>query len=635
MQNNASRANRLHALVSVRTAVIYGATLDSRSAAALAHRRLAVLASRLSAVLARLLYATLAGATITPNSSCQPRSLAHHRRRVILHSGRPVSPKPAPAPPGPAPPAPVSPAPTPAAPPARAAPGPPEAPARVPPAPVPPAATPASPPAPAAPVPLVRAPPGPAAPVRPAAPAPVPPAPTPLAPPAPAPPAPGSPAPVPPTPPAPAAPVPLVQAPPRPAAPAPQGPPALAGTPAPPKLVAPAPPAPVPPVAESPALAAPLRRSVRQATHSRSCCGERGSGREDSRGEAPARPLEQAPHIPCTQCSSVFLPPFLPLVPLVPTSAAYLILPPLLLLLLPLPCCPPPSSGLSTALLPPLLPLFSPSTAAPTPPWFGWSPLLLMHFIVSSLMLPEGERSLHMSWRGEERRRAADLEMRGQVEEREREENAGKGGMAAVQEDAGMEKDVDLQITQSEGDQKTAWEQIKAASQQNFLELTGISGLSDAMLAHVSRMAHLENIILSSSLGFSAEGIKHLYRLPRLEYPDLRGADIAGSALEGIGSLTKLTHLLLQRTKVRDAGLPHLTGLSSLGVLGLGYCKGVTNASMVHVGRLTGLQVLFVQATLVTDNGLQQMTALTNLTTLRLPNGDYVTDDNAHRWIGM
>ncbi|CAI7758017.1 unnamed protein product [Closterium sp. NIES-53] len=95
MHNGASRANRLRAPTSMCTAVFYGATLDSHSAAALAHRRPAVLADRLSAVLAWLLYATLAGgrpccaefgkATITPRSSCQPRSLAHHRGRVTLH----------------------------------------------------------------------------------------------------------------------------------------------------------------------------------------------------------------------------------------------------------------------------------------------------------------------------------------------------------------------------------------------------------------------------------------------------------------------------------------------------------------------------------------------------------------------
>ncbi|CAI7798098.1 unnamed protein product [Closterium sp. NIES-53] len=61
MHNGAGRANRLRAPASVLSTVFYGATLDSRSAAALAHRRPAVLTGRLSAVLARLLYATLAG----------------------------------------------------------------------------------------------------------------------------------------------------------------------------------------------------------------------------------------------------------------------------------------------------------------------------------------------------------------------------------------------------------------------------------------------------------------------------------------------------------------------------------------------------------------------------------------------
>ncbi|CAI7739823.1 unnamed protein product [Closterium sp. NIES-53] len=61
MYNGASRANRLRASASVRTAAFYGATLDSHSAAAMAHRRPAVLAGRLSAMLARLFYATLAG----------------------------------------------------------------------------------------------------------------------------------------------------------------------------------------------------------------------------------------------------------------------------------------------------------------------------------------------------------------------------------------------------------------------------------------------------------------------------------------------------------------------------------------------------------------------------------------------
>ncbi|CAI5484596.1 unnamed protein product [Closterium sp. Yama58-4] len=74
-----------------------------------------------------------------------------------------------------------------------------------------------------------------------------------------------------------------------------------------------------------------------------------------------------------------------------------------------------------------------------------------------------------------------------------------------------------------------------------------------------------------------------------------------------------LKELELIKTNVTDAGLAHLTGLSSLILLWLSACKGVTNAGMVHVGKLTGLMHLWLHGTAVTDDGLQQLTALTNL----------------------
>ncbi|CAI5476874.1 unnamed protein product [Closterium sp. Yama58-4] len=263
-----------------------------------------------------------------------------------------------------------------------------------------------------------------------------------------------------------------------------------------------------------------------------------------------------------------------------------------------------------------------------------------------------------------ERRRSADLAgMKGQVEERERKEKGGKGGLAAVLKDAGMEMDV-------EGVQTRAWEvsanvsqgmdgslfanvlitnnfifihslfihhfqQVKTASEVTDLILTGLSCVSDAMLAHVSTMTHLRCINMTSSSGFSAEGIKHLYRLPWLQTLDLNSAGISDSALEGIGSLSNLKELYLSRTKLTNAGLAHLTGLPSLKVLWFSKCKGVTDASMVHVGRLTGLETLLLEYTAVTDDGLQQLTALTkHLTSLQLPNGKFVCNSNVPRWIG-
>ncbi|CAI5462123.1 unnamed protein product [Closterium sp. Yama58-4] len=237
----------------------------------------------------------------------------------------------------------------------------------------------------------------------------------------------------------------------------------------------------------------------------------------------------------------------------------------------------------------------------------------------------EHKQSTTLQLEEAERRRVAEMrEMRGQVKEREWKLAAVKKELDA-HKNARMKVDVDLQIRQSEGDQKTAWEQLKLQSRE-----TDLLGLSDG---HVSTIMHLKSIDLSSSSGFSAEGIKHLYRLPRLDTLSLERTDVSDSVLEGIGSLTSLRNLMLDDTKVTDAGLSHLTALSSLEVLSLSTCKGVTNTGMVHVGRLTGLKRLDLDCTAVTDDGLQQLTALTKLTSLRSPNGVFVRNDDVRRWI--
>ncbi|CAI5458041.1 unnamed protein product [Closterium sp. Yama58-4] len=196
-----------------------------------------------------------------------------------------------------------------------------------------------------------------------------------------------------------------------------------------------------------------------------------------------------------------------------------------------------------------------------------------------------------------------------------------------------LKLNLELEIGQSEGDQKNAWLAIQSASQKPNLDLKNLH-LSDAMLAHVSTMTHLKSIDLHTATGFSAEGMKHLYKLPQLEKLLCNRTDVSDSSLEGIVSLTSLAHLNLWGTKVTDAGLAHLTGLPSLKVLVLAGCKGVTSAGMVDVVRLTGLETLALIDTAVTDDGLHQLTALTNLTTLLPPEGGYLTYNSVRRRIG-
>ncbi|CAI5460726.1 unnamed protein product [Closterium sp. Yama58-4] len=209
--------------------------------------------------------------------------------------------------------------------------------------------------------------------------------------------------------------------------------------------------------------------------------------------------------------------------------------------------------------------------------------------------------------------------------------NAVKGEVAE-QKDEVMKLRIDLKISQSEGDAADAWEVLKSISPN--LDLSEFYDLSDDILAHLSTMTHLKSIFLYASSGFTAEGIKLLYRLTGLESLDLTSTNVSDSFLEGIESLVSLTSLSFQHTNVSDAGLSHLTALTSLNVLELSGCDGVTDAGMVHVGRLTGLEKLDVDSTAVTNDGLQQLNTLTKLTYLKTPEGGELENGDVCRRIG-
>lgn len=79
----------------------------------------------------------------------------------------------------------------------------------------------------------------------------------------------------------------------------------------------------------------------------------------------------------------------------------------------------------------------------------------------------------------------------------------------------------------------------------------------------------------------------------------------------------------LNRTALTNVGLSHLSHLTNLTTLDLGYTK-VTDAGLPHLARLTNLRVLNLGFTTVTDSGLSYLKDLTNLMVLRL-DGTQVT----------
>jgi len=149
----------------------------------------------------------------------------------------------------------------------------------------------------------------------------------------------------------------------------------------------------------------------------------------------------------------------------------------------------------------------------------------------------------------------------------------------------------------------------------------------------------------------------HLSQVTRLNLIIYEWSSLDDQAMSEIGNLSALYSLVLWGTNVADAWLPHLTGLTGLGTLDLGYqplrddedgpitdaglpClahltqlndlnlshTGVTDAGLSHLAGLTRLGTLGLGYTHVTDFGLPYLASLTRLRMLDLSNCQQVTD---------
>ena len=79
----------------------------------------------------------------------------------------------------------------------------------------------------------------------------------------------------------------------------------------------------------------------------------------------------------------------------------------------------------------------------------------------------------------------------------------------------------------------------------------------------------------------------------------------------------KPLRVTLRGSKVTDAGLVHLKGLTNLNFLGISGAR-VTDSGLVHLKGLTSLHTLSLSYNNVTDAGLVHLNGLTNLQTMWL-----------------
>ncbi|CAI7859384.1 unnamed protein product [Closterium sp. NIES-54] len=154
----------------------------------------------------------------------------------------------------------------------------------------------------------------------------------------------------------------------------------------------------------------------------------------------------------------------------------------------------------------------------------------------------------------------------------------------------------------------TLW--AKAAPQQTEMEFIIVSNLSNAALSCLTSLRQLISVNLRKSSGFSAAGVRQLYSLPSLMHLELTGS-CTDAALEGIDRVKSLRTLVLYYSKVTNAGLAKLEGMTSLLKLHLGGCESITSDGMIYVGKLTALEELSLHETGVGKDGLSYLTSLT------------------------
>lgn len=184
-----------------------------------------------------------------------------------------------------------------------------------------------------------------------------------------------------------------------------------------------------------------------------------------------------------------------------------------------------------------------------------------------------------------------------------------------------------------------------------FLALVEGSGVSDPRASEAFPVTLLRRwlppdyfdevlTVLLTNTRLTDAGLDHVRGLTSLQTLGLGNTQDTDAGLARL-RLTGLQQLFLGGSQVTDAGLAQLQGLTGLQDLSLGGTQ-VTDAGLVYLQGLTSLQGLGLNDTQVTDAGLAHLQGLTGLQTLRLDNTQVTDAGLAHlqgltglRWLDL
>ncbi len=165
-----------------------------------------------------------------------------------------------------------------------------------------------------------------------------------------------------------------------------------------------------------------------------------------------------------------------------------------------------------------------------------------------------------------------------------------------------------------------------------YLDLSGLPNLSDSDLKTILDQAsstRITSINLSNCKKITDAGLEHLSKLTSLSSLNLDGCEnITDAGLAHLSKLTSLNSLDLSECHIiTNAGLSHLSKLTSLNSLDLSECHIITNAGLSHLSKLTLLSSLNLsRCNKITGAGLEHLSKLTLLSSLNLSFCYNITD---------
>ena len=146
--------------------------------------------------------------------------------------------------------------------------------------------------------------------------------------------------------------------------------------------------------------------------------------------------------------------------------------------------------------------------------------------------------------------------------------------------------------------------------------------LTDDDLSVLAGLETLRELLLDNpKSNFTAAGLRHIERLPKLEHLRIRGTGIDDEALKQVTELTTLRILNLPQGSFSDAALVQLKRLPQLDLFRFG-SRNVTNAGMKILRELPTLSQLHLIDVPITDDGLRELAKMDQLKSLYIDGGN-------------